>query len=73
MEIEQLTQLIQANPTDEHLRLERGKRHWQQSNIPACFADYDAAIALNPNSPAKQLKAMALQILEFYNRDMYNP
>lgn len=73
MDIDRLTRLIEANPQDEQLLLERGKQYWQQRDIPHCFADYDAAIRLNPKSPARQLKEMALQILAFYNRDMYNP
>lgn len=73
MEIEQLTQRIEASPDDERLLLERGKLHWQRRDIPACLADYDAAIALNPASPARELKTMVLGILAFHNPDMYNP
>ena len=34
--------------------------------------NYLEAIALNPESPAVQARAMAMDILEFYNKDMYN-
>jgi hypothetical protein len=58
---------------DEQYYIEQGKHYWQQQDIPRCFAAYDAAINLNPNSPAVQMKAMAMQILDFYYKDRFNP
>ena len=34
--------------------------------------DYLEAIARNPESPAQQAYNMAIRILNFYNKDMYN-
>lgn len=71
--IEELTSAIAQSPDCEELYLERGKYYWQQRDIPHAFADYDAALRLNPHSPARELKAMAQDILAFYNKEMYNP
>ena len=71
--IAELTRQIAQTPDCEQLYLERGKRYWQLKDIPHAFADYDTAIRLNPRSTARQLKAMALDILAFYNKEMYNP
>ena len=58
---------------DEQYYIEQGKRYWQQQDIPNCFACYDAALRLNPQSEACQLKQMVEQILNFYHKDRYNP
>lgn len=34
---------------------------------------YNEAISLDPNSPAVHAKKMLDDILEFYNKDSYNP
>lgn len=40
---------------------------WQQA-----LNNYLAAIDINPESPALQAKNMLMDILNFYNKDMYN-
>lgn len=71
--IDELTIAIAQSPDSEELYLQRGKLYWQLRDIPHAFADYDAALRLNPKSPARELKAMAQDILAFYNKEMYNP
>lgn len=34
--------------------------------------NYQEAISLNPDSPAKEARAMVMDILNFYNKDMFN-
>ena len=34
--------------------------------------NYQSAIELNPDSPAVQARKMVMDILNFYNKDMYN-
>ena len=36
------------------------------------LTNYQQAISLNPDSPAKEAKAMVMDILNFYNKDMFN-
>ena len=45
----------------------RKKGNWQMA-----INNYLEAIALNPESPAKQALEIANEILAFYNKDMYN-
>lgn len=40
---------------------------WQQA-----LNNYQSAIDINPESPALQARKMAMDILEFYHKDMYN-
>ena len=45
----------------------RKKGNWQQA-----LNHYGRAIELTPDSPALHARQMAMEILEFYNKDMYN-
>ena len=45
----------------------RKKGNWQMA-----MNTYLEAIQLNPESPAKQALDIANEILDFYNKDMYN-
>ena len=45
----------------------RKKGNWQMAMN--CYLE---AVALNPGSPAKQALDIANEILDFYNKDMYN-
>ena len=50
----------------------RGNAYRKQSDWQMGLHHYLEAIALNPESPAVHAKAMLMDILEFYNKDMYN-
>lgn len=41
--------------------------NWQQA-----LNHYQLATELNPDSPAKEARAMVMEILNFYHKDMYN-
>ena len=45
----------------------RKKGNWQMA-----MNNYHQAIALNPESPAQHALDIANEILDFYNKDMYN-
>jgi len=45
----------------------RKKGNWQMA-----MNNYHEAVALNPDSPARQALEIANEILDFYNKDMYN-
>ena len=45
----------------------RKKGDWQQA-----INNYLQAIAINPDSPAQHAYDMAMDILNFFNKDMYN-
>lgn len=50
----------------------RGNAYRKLGNWQMALNNYLEAIALNPESPAVHARAMLMDILEFYNKDMYN-
>ncbi len=50
----------------------RGNAYRKQSNWQQALNNYQSAIELNPQSPALQARQMVMDILEFYNKDMFN-
>jgi tetratricopeptide (TPR) repeat protein len=46
----------------------RGEGNWQEA-----INNYIKAIELDPDSPAVVAKQMMEDILNYYNKDMYNP
>lgn len=56
------------------------EEHYQQGNAARARGDwkealeaYNAAIALDADSPAATAKEMVMSILDFYHKDAYNP
>ncbi len=56
---------------EEYLQL--GNECWQRGDWQNALANYMEAIELDPNSPAVVAKEMLENILNFYNKDAYNP
>lgn len=50
----------------------KGNAYRKQGNWQQALNNYGYAIELNPLSPAKQARQMIIDILNFYNKDMYN-
>lgn len=50
----------------------RGNAYRKQGNWQQALNNYQSAIELNPQSPAVQARQMALDILNYYNKDMFN-
>lgn len=50
----------------------RGNAYRKQGNWQQALNNYRRAIGLNPESPAVQAHKMAMDILNFFNKDMYN-
>ena len=44
----------------------------KQGNWQLALNNYQYAIDLNPDSPAREAYRMAMDILNFFNKDMYN-
>lgn len=72
--IKQLDQLLQDDSVEKdkdmlyYLReMPTEKGDWKQA-----LDNYQYAIDLNPDSPAVQARTMAIDILNFYHKDMYN-
>jgi len=56
---------------EEHYEL--GNRHRRAGDWQQAINHYLEAIALDPDSPAVEAKQMLDDILNFYNKDCYNP
>lgn len=50
----------------------RGNAYRKQGNWQQALNSYIRAEELNPESPAREARRMVLDILNFYNKDMYN-
>jgi tetratricopeptide (TPR) repeat protein len=70
--ISQLDALIEEGCKDDELYYMRGNAYRKQCNWQQALNNYLEAISLNPESPAKEAYRMLMEILEFYNKDMYN-
>ena len=71
--IQLLNQYIENHEacTDEPFYL-LGNAYRKQGNWQMALNNYLEAIEKNPESPAVNAKRMLMDILEFYNKDMYN-
>lgn len=70
--IQTLDQLLVDQPTNDTLFYLRGNAYRKEENWQRAIENYLEAIALNPDSPAAEAHAMLIDILDFYNKDMYN-
>ena len=71
--IQRLDALIATAPTDlDELFYLRGNAYRKQGNWQLALNNYLMAIDINPESPACTARDMLMDILEFYNKDMYN-
>ena len=73
--IEQLNQLLLDTSVENEkdiLYYLRGKKKKKKGDWKQALDNYQYAIDLNPDSPAVQARKMAIDILNFYHKDMYN-
>ena len=49
-----------------------GNAYRKQGNWQQALNNYRYAAEINPQSPARQARQMVMDILNFYNKDMYN-
>ena len=73
--IEQLNQLLLDTSVENEkdiLYYLRGNAYRKKGDWKQALDNYQSAIDLNPDSPAVQARKMAIDILNFYHKDMYN-
>ena len=61
-----------GGPMDDTLYYLLGNAWRKKGNWQMAMNNYLEALNINPDSPAKQALSMANDILDFYNKDMYN-
>ena len=70
-----LDQLLAAHPekrTAAVLYYLLGNAHRKQGNWQYALNNYQEAIALDAESPAVEARHMMMDIMNFYNKDMFN-
>jgi predicted negative regulator of RcsB-dependent stress response len=67
-----LNRLIDQEPSAT-LYFERGKLQWKLGRRAEAITDYEHATALDATSPAAQALTVTRDIMDFYNKDLYNP
>lgn len=72
-QIADLTARIEQDGPTADLYYRRGKLGWRLGDRAAAMTDFNRALALDPTSPAAAYLAMADDIMDFYNTDLYNP
>jgi len=71
--IEILTKYIEANPASDEALTLRGMKYWGLGKRSLALNDYLAAIKINPQSKAHMALQAATDILDYRNKDLYNP
>lgn len=71
--LKELDAYIAANPADDEALTERGLIYWSMGKRAAAINDYLAARKINPEGKATQALETAYDILNFFNKDLYNP
>lgn len=64
---------IAEHPEDDAALTYRGIKNWSLGKRAEAINDYLAAIRINPESEAKNALKATYEILDFYNKDLFNP
>ncbi len=68
-----LSERLAADGDDEATLIERGRLYWALGKRSEAINDYLAAQRINPDGKAKELLKATYDILNYYNKDLYNP
>lgn len=71
--IRQLNTCLATNPSSDEAYYLLGNAYRKQGDVRLALNNYLTALALNPDSPARQAHDMLMNILNFYHKDLYNP
>lgn len=68
-----LSNFITLNPDSDEALTIRGMKYWGAGQRSLAINDYLAAIRINPESRARLALQATRDILDYYNKDLYNP
>ncbi len=71
--LEALDANIEEDPHNDHWRLMRGQVYWRLGQNAKAISDYEHAVQINPESPAKAALELARNVMDYYNPDLLNP
>lgn len=69
---ERLKLYIEGNPNDEAAHFLMGNLHRKREDWERALNEYQAAMDINPESPARMAYDAIQEVLAFYNKDMFN-
>ena len=71
--ISRLNELLSQNSDNaDYIYYLLGNAFRKQGDWQGALNNYQEAIIINPDSPAAEARKMVMDILEFYNKDMFN-
>ena len=71
--VSRLNQLLNQPPEDaDDIYYLLGNAFRKQGDWQGALNNYQEAIDINPDSPASEARNMVIDILNFYNKDMFN-
>ena len=73
LRLQALSERLAQDTEDEAALIERGRLYWALGKRSEAINDYLAAQRINPEGKAKELLKATYEILNFYNKDLYNP
>jgi len=68
-----LTHFVHENPSSDEAFFLLGNAYRKKENWEFALNNYRQAMDLNPDSPAKLAYKMVIDILNFYNKELFNP
>lgn len=71
--VAELDLYIASHPDDDEALILRGSRHWALGHRSETINDYLAAQRINPQGKAGEALKAVYSILDFYNKDLFNP
>lgn len=68
-----ITEYLKENPRDTDALTLRGMKHFGAGKRALAINDYLAALEIDPECKARLALQSANDILDYYNKDLYNP
>lgn len=68
-----LNKSLAHTPDSAESLFNRGRVYWRLGRRSDAITDYEAAVAIDPSSPAAIALDQARSIMDFFNPDLYNP
>ena len=71
--IELLNDYLATHPDSDEALYLRGRAHRKAGRIREAINDYLASAAIRPDGHAARAYRMEIEIMDFYDRNLYNP
>ena len=71
--IARISDYLRENPRDTDALTLRGMKYFGAGRRAAAINDYLAALEIDPDCKARLALQSANEILDYYNKDLYNP